>query len=809
MKNLVVVESPAKARTIERYLGPDYRVIASLGHVRDLPENPGKGNLGVDVDGDFAPEYVIPAERRKQVEAISKAARSADNVYLATDLDREGEAIAWHVAEAAHIPSAKTRRVTFSEITPRAIREAFAHPRDINRDLVDAQQARRVVDRLVGYTLSPLLWRKVRAGLSAGRVQSVAVRLVVEREREIEAFVAREYWSLQARLRAPRGGELIADLVKIDGKKAEVADEATATEHAKGLRTAHPLVSGISVAERKRTPAPPFTTSTLQQDASRQLGFSPKRTMSAAQRLYEGADTPDGHVGLITYMRTDSVAMAREAMSEAGAVVRQRFEDAYALPRGRTYRTRTRGAQEAHEAIRPTSFARHPDALAGHLGRDEARLYRLIWQRALASQMADKRMETTTVEIEAGRYGLKATATRTIFDGFARVYTEGRDDAEEEPELRLPPLESGDVLTLLDVTTQQHFTEPPPRYTQASLIKALEERGIGRPSTYAATISTILDRGYVRSDKGRLRPEDVARVVTDLLVEHFSEFVDPDFTARMEEDLDQVAEGRREWVPLLRDFYTPLREQVERVRATTRRRDFTTEPSDEVCSEGHPMVIRLGRYGRFLACSLYPEHKETRPLPGEEGSPVAAGDGQSLAGTGDVCPECGAQHGGHLVTKRGRFGPFLGCDRYPDCGYIQRTGEPVPELTFEATCPECRKGHLVARRARRSGSLFYGCSRYPNCRYTTEREPIGAIHADDQGPVARGADGSTICLACGAPVEVPQGTAAGTPLAGGVPNPEALKRPARGRRPRTRTTKRGARRGPKFVASPRATAQPA
>lgn len=796
MKNLVVVESPAKARTIERFLGPDYRVIASLGHVRDLPESPGRGKLGVDVEGDFTPEYVIPEERRKQVDAISRAARAAESVYLATDLDREGEAIAWHVTEAAGIPAGKTRRVTFSEITPRAIRDAFAHPREINRDLVDAQQARRVVDRLVGYTLSPLLWRKVRAGLSAGRVQSVAVRLVVEREREIEGFTPREYWTLQALLRSPRGGELLAELVGIDGKKAAVADEGAAAEHVAALRSSSPVVRRIATAERRRAPAPPFTTSTLQQEASRQLGFSPKRTMSVAQRLYEGVDTPGGHVGLITYMRTDSVAMAREAMAEAGGVVRERFGDAYALPRGRTYRTTARGAQEAHEAIRPTSFARHPESLDGHLGRDEARLYRFIWRRALASQMAEKRVETTTVEIEAGRYGLRATASHTTFDGFARVYSEGRDDGEEEREARLPTLAEGEALAVLDVTSEQHFTEPLPRYTEASLIKALEERGIGRPSTYAATISTILERGYVRAEKGRLRPEAVAAVVTDLLVEHFSEFVDPDFTARMEEELDEVAEGRRAWVPLLRAFYEPFREQVERVRRTTRRRDFTTEPSTEVCSEGHPMVIRLGRYGRFLACSLYPEHKETRPLPGEEGMPVAGGDGRELPGSGEPCPECGAEHGGRLVTKRGRFGAFIGCGRYPECGYIGRSSEPAPQLPFAAICPRCREGRLVGRRARRSGSLFWGCSRYPQCRYTTEREPLGPIHGDDGGPVARAEDGGAICLACGAPVELPEGVEPGTALPGGPPNPAALKRHARrGRRPRGsgRSGRRGTR----------------
>jgi DNA topoisomerase-1 len=492
-------------------------------------------------------------------------------------------------------------------------------------------------------------------------------------------------------------------------------------------------------------------------------------------------------------MRTDSLAMAREAMAEAGAVVRERFGAAYALPRGRTYRTRTRGAQEAHEAVRPTSFARHPDAVSAHLSRDEARLYRLIWRRAVASQMAEKRVETTTVEIEAGRYGLRATASRTTFDGFARVYTEGRDDAEEEHEVRLPELAEGEALTVLDVTGERHFTEPPPRYTEASLIKALEERGIGRPSTYAATISTIGDRGYVRSDKGRLRPEPVGEVVTDLLVEHFSEFVDPDFTARMEEGLDQVAEGRREWVPLLRDFYGPFREQVDHVRRTTRRRDFTTEPSDEVCSLGHPMVIRLGRYGRFLACSLYPEHKETRPLPGEEGA--AAGEAGQLAGTGEPCPECGAQHGGTLMTKRGRFGPFLGCSRYPDCGYIQRTVEPAPELPFAVTCPHCRQGGLVARRARRTGRVFYGCSRYPSCRYVTERTPLGPVHAGDDGPVASAGDDSALCLVCGAKIEVPAGTAPGTPLDGGPPDPAALRRGTRARRRRGRATGQDARRG--------------
>src|SRR5436309_4504438 len=638
-KHLVIVESPAKARTIERYLGSDYRVLASYGHVRDLPDNPGKGKFGVDVEHDFAPDYVISDDRRKQVDAIERAAKGSDLVYLATDLDREGEAIAWHVAEAAHVPSEKTRRVTFSEITEPAIREAFANPRGIDKNLVDAQQARRIVDRLVGYTLSPLISRKVRGGLSAGRVQSVAVRLVVEREREIDAFVAREYWTLRTLLATHAGDEFEAELVRIDGQPLEIDNGTLAEHHAETLRALHPRVTSITTKRQKRSPAPPFTTSTLQQEASRKLGFSPKRTMSIAQRLYEGVDTPDGHVGLITYMRTDSVAMAGVAMGEAREVIRDRFGAPYTMPKGRVYRTKTKGAQEAHESIRPTSFRRDPDSLAGFLKPEELRLYRLIWQRALASQMEAKELETTTAELEAGPYGLRASATRVLFDGFARVYTEGRDDnrdgtnatngasagetADDDTEGRLPDLHEGDETDVRDITTTQHFTEPPPRFTEASLIKALEENGIGRPSTYAATISTIVDRGYVVVKERRLHPESVGEVVTDLLVDNFGDLVDVEVTARMEEELDEVASGSRAWRPVVRDFYTPFRTLVDSKTKELRRSDFTTRPSDEVCSEGHPMVIRLGRYGEFLACSLYPEHKETRPLPGEEGTAEA------------------------------------------------------------------------------------------------------------------------------------------------------------------------------------------
>jgi len=776
-KHLVIVESPAKARTIERYLGTDYRVLASYGHVRDLPDNPGKGKFGVNVDHDFEPEYVVSEDRRRQVSEIEKAARGADTVFLATDLDREGEAIAWHVAEAAHIRPEKTRRVTFNEITERAIQDAFAHPREIDTNLVDAQQTRRIVDRLVGYTLSPLLSRKVRGGLSAGRVQSVAVRLVVERERAINAFVAREYWTLEAILATADGATFGADLVRIDGQPIDIGDTETAERHAAALRETRPVVRNVSKRPLKRNPAPPFTTSTLQQEASRKLGFSPKRTMSVAQRLYEGVDTPDGHVGLITYMRTDSTAIAGVAMGEARQVIAQRYGDRYTMPKGRVYKTKAKGAQEAHESIRPTSFGRDPDSLAGSLSSEELRLYRLIWQRGLASQMASKEMETTTIELGDGPYELRASSTRTLFDGFSRVYTEGRDDGDDadDAERELPALQAGAVTTVDDVTPTQHFTEPPPRFTEATLIKALEEHGIGRPSTYAATISTILDRGYVRVEDRRLRPELVGEIVTDLLVAHFGDYVDLAFTARMEEELDEIARGERQWVPLLRAFYGPLRDRVAEKRRELRRSDFTTEPSDEVCSEGHPMVIRLGRNGRFLACSLYPEHKESRPLPGDEPPP--------LAGEGEVCPQCGE---GTLASKRGRFGPFVGCSRYPDCDYIRKDGPPPPEqLPFEVACPKNGDGHLVARRARRTGTVFWGCSNYPRCDFTTSLEPVGALHDVDEGPVARKGDVG-LCLKCGAAIDLPEVSTegdralVGRRLAGGPPNPEALARPARG-----------------------------
>ncbi|MFO1538906.1 MAG: type I DNA topoisomerase [Chloroflexota bacterium] len=811
-KNLVIVESPAKARTIERYLGKDYKVLASYGHVRDLPENPGKGQFGVDVEHDFAPVYVVSEDRRRQLAAIEKEAGRASTVFLATDLDREGEAIAWHVREAAGIPATKARRVTFNEITEGAIRAAFAAPRALDMHLVDAQQARRIVDRLVGYTLSPLISRKVRGGLSAGRVQSVAVRLVVERERAIAAFVPREYWTIAVELATADGAVFSAKLVAIDGRPLDqggeasaravtIGSEAEARARIAAILAAPCAVRSVDTSERKVGPRAPFTTSTLQQEASRKLGFSPKRTMAAAQRLYEGIEIDGEPVGLTTYMRTDSVSMAGVAMGEARDVIRGRFGEQYTMPKGRPFRTKAKGAQEAHEAIRPTSFARTPESLRGVLRGDDERLYRLIWQRALASQMADRRLETRTAEIVAGEHLLRASATRTLFDGFAAVYTETLDDTDEEAEGSLPELAAGQGVRPVGAEPARHETQPPPRFTEASLIKALEEHGIGRPSTYAATIGTIVERGYVRVTERRLFAEPVAEVVTDLLVTHFPDFVDTEFTARMEKDLDEVAHGKRDWVPLLRDFYGPLRDLVSVKKKELKRADFTTEATDEVCTEGHPMVIRLGRNGRFLACSLYPEHRESRPLPGEEPEPVA------VEGAGEACPGCGQ---GTLVAKRGRFGPFAGCDRYPECGYIHRTGPPPPEqLPYTVACPVCRTGTLKARRARRDGSVFWGCSAYPRCRATTSRKPLPYTHGgrvDDPsvaacgGPVAEESADAWRCLTCNAPIVPAPDAAAGAVLAGGAPEPEAT---ARRGRPRATGSRSGTRTGGGAARAPR------
>ncbi|HEX3220234.1 MAG TPA: type I DNA topoisomerase [Candidatus Limnocylindria bacterium] len=726
--DLVIVESPAKAKTIERYLGPGYTVLASYGHVRDLPQK----SLGVDVEHDFALRYEPLKERRKELDKLAEQARRADQVWLATDLDREGESIAWHIAEYAKLPPDRLRRVTFSEITKGAIDEAFANPRSINLDLVNAQQARRVIDRLVGYKLSPLVSSKIRRGLSAGRVQSVAVRLVVDREREIERFVPEEYWTLTAELRRPESqASFAAELTRINGEKARIGSEEEAKEHEAALRAATYEVAKVTRSQQRKNAPPPFTTSTLQQEASRKLGFGARRTMSVAQSLYEGIALPEGQVGLITYMRTDSVAMASGAVAEARDVVNGRYGGDFVPEKPNVYRTKTRGAQEAHEAIRPSSFARTPDSVAAHLKPDEFRLYDLIWKRALASQMAPARFDQVGVDVSAGRYTLHAGARKRVFDGYQALYVEGRDDEEDERLTILPDLADGEALDLLGLSSEQHFTQPPPRFTEATLIRALEERGIGRPSTYAPTIETIRQRGYVLVKDRRLFPEESAFRVTDLLVEHFPEIVDLDFTARMEDQLDDVARGEHEWVPMVREFWVPFSAKVIEGREKIAKQiEVTDIPCPLTGDKGDMLVKRFGRNGWFLGCQGYPECKYTQPLPGEE--PEETPD---LPGVGEVCPLCNQ---GHLVAKRGRFGPFVGCDRYPECKFIKKNPPPASEQF--GTCPQCGLGTVVTKRARRGRRPFWGCDRYPDCDYATWTRPAPADGADAAAPA--GGDGA-------------------------------------------------------------------
>ncbi len=711
-RELVVVESPTKARTLERMLGPAYKVEASYGHIRDLP----KSKLGIDL-ASFTPEYVVPDDSEKQARMLRKDAKGAAHVWLATDLDREGEAIAWHLADVMSLPKSKLRRVTFHEITPDAIQQAFKHPRAIDLDLVNAQQARRVVDRLVGYTMSPLLWKKIRYGLSAGRVQSVALRLIVDREREISAFVALEYWSLEAILENHAGERFTAELIQRAGHKLHVATGAEADKHRAALADLRYAVKSVAKRESGRNAAPPFTTSTLQQEASRKLGFSVKRTMVLAQQLYEGVSLGGTPVGLITYMRTDSLHVAESALRQARQVVTKEFGAPYALEKPRHYKTRSKGAQEAHEAIRPTDLSRTPDRVKRFLKPDQLKLYTLIWQRTLASQMAAARFEGTRLDIEAGPYLLRANGRRVLFDGFLRVYSESSDEPEREI-APLPEVQPGEPLRLLGLDAAQHFTQPPPRFTEASLVKTLEEHGIGRPSTYAPTISTLIDRRYVVREGRALVPEDVGFVVTDFLREHFPDIVDLGFTARMELDLDRIASGEAEWVPVVREFFTPFHARVEEKTRSVKKSDVTEVATDRICPKcGRPVVIKLGRYGRFYSCTGFKKMKKGQPQP-----PGACDYSEPLEGQkepqleiieGEMCPECGKP----LARRRGRFGPFVGCTGYPDCKYIKKNLQKTGVV-----CPDCGKGELVQRRGR-GRSLFYGCERYPECTFTARTLP--------------------------------------------------------------------------------------
>jgi DNA topoisomerase-1 len=717
---LVIVESPAKCKTIKKYLGSEYEVLASYGHVRDLVPKEG----AVDPANNFSMKYQVIERNDRHVQAIAKALKKSDTLILATDPDREGEAISWHLYELLKnrklLKDKQVQRVVFNEITQKALQEAVTKPRDLSMDLVNAQQARRALDYLVGFNLSPLLWKKIRRGLSAGRVQSPALRMIVEREEEIEAFVAREYWTIEADL-LKQEQPFSAKLTQYKGNKLEQfdinnGDSANEAEQllinaANGTLT----VVKVQKKQRKRNPAAPFTTSTLQQEASRKLGFTAQRTMRTAQQLYEGIDTGSGATGLITYMRTDSVNLSEDAIQELRGYISETY-GADQLPKEpRLYKTKAKNAQEAHEAIRTTSILRLPNDLKAHLTKDQHRLYELIWKRTVACQMIHATIDTVAADLSCGEGNtFRANGSTIANPGFMAVYMESVDDAKKDDgdEKLLPPLKEGEQITLSKIRPEQHFTEPPPRYSEASLVKALEEHGIGRPSTYASIISTLQDREYVQLEKKRFYPTDVGRVVNKFLTQYFTQYVDYDFTAKLEDELDAISRGEEDWIPLLRQFWSPFKERIDHTQENVKRSDVTHEALDEACPTcGKPLSIRLGRHGRFIGCTNYPECDYTRDLNGDKKEQEAPEIVE-----GRKCPECNSD----LVIKRGKYGKFIGCTNYPTCRHI----EPLekPEDTG-VECPKCAKGTLMKRKSRR-GKIFYSCSTYPDCDYATWNEPI-------------------------------------------------------------------------------------
>jgi len=765
-KSLVIVESPAKAKTINKYLGSGYTVKASMGHVMDLP----KKDLGVNIEKDFKPHYVVIPSKKDVIDELKTAAGKADAIYLAADPDREGEAICAHLRELLNSRKMKFYRVVFNEITRDAVREAFEHPGSIDAHLVEAQQARRILDRLVGYQVSPLLWEKVKRGISAGRVQTVALRLIVEREREIQAFKKQEYWTITALVEGRNPPAFEARLVKYQGKDLEVPDQASADRHVATAQAAGFVVESVTTKERRQYPVPPFITSKLQQEGVRKLRFSAKKTMMLAQRLYEGVElAAEGSMGLITYMRTDSTRVAETALGAARDYVRQNFGEAYLPAEPVRYKSK-KGAQDAHEAIRPTSIERTPDSVRQHLGPDEYKLYKLIWQRFVASQMNPAIFDQTTIDIAAGEYLFRATGSVEKFNGFRAVYEEGKDERaemeqDEELKHRLPAVAEGETLRLQKITPEQHFTEPPPRFNEATLVKALEEKGIGRPSTYASILSVIQNRDYVEKQQGRFYPTELGMLVSDLLVKNFRDIFDVAYTARMEEELDDVEDGKVAWTDALGEFYKKFKKDLrvaEREMDDIKGEGIPTDVKCEKC--GKPMVIRLGRNGQFLACTGYPECDGTSDLTPELaarygtgapaapevaeqncekcGKPMAVKRGRFgyfLACTGypecrntkkivvkegaatavedvlleEKCPECG----NHLVIKHGRYGRFTACSNYPECKYVKKETLGIP-------CPEkdCT-GEIVVRRTKR-GKTFYGCSRYPDCKFTAWDKPV-------------------------------------------------------------------------------------
>jgi DNA topoisomerase-1 len=797
-KSLVIVESPAKAKTINKFLGRGYVVKASMGHIRDLPVK----SLAVDVDKDFKPHYEVVRGREKVLADLKKAAKTSSAIYLAADPDREGEAICWHLAHELKSAKKPVHRVMFNEITKRAVTDAFIHPGAIDQRKVDAQQARRILDRLVGYKISPLLWEKVRRGISAGRVQSVALRLVADREKEIRAFVPSEYWTITARLARPDGvgPEFPARLARVNGDKASIPSQVEADRILAELATPGTTyrIASLTRKEKRRNPVPPFTTSKLQQEAARKLRFTAKKTMQVAQQLYEGIDVGDaGSVGLITYMRTDSTRVSPEAQTEVRTFIAERFGPQFLPERPPAYKS-GKGAQEAHEAVRPTSALREPSQLAPYLSRDQLALYTLIWNRFVASQMRPALFDTTAVEIVAGRFTFRASGQHMTFAGFMQVYVEGRDeaqpnatskngeaDSEEDDERSLPELTDGQGLDCRGLDPLQHFTQPPPRYTEATLVKELEEQGIGRPSTYASILSVIQNRDYVVKTEGKFKPTELGEIVVDLLVESFPRILDPGFTAQMETRLDEIEEGTADWLEAMHQFYGAFAKWLEHAKKKMKNVKAMEEPTDQVCEKcGRAMVIKWGRFGKFLACSGYPECKSTKELPGNgNGAPEADGNGNGeTVGEGQACENCGKP----MVLKRGRFGPFLACSGYPECRTVvkvakaaaappeptdqicEQCGAPmvirtgrfgrfyscstypkcknVKPIPIGVKCPKCG-ADLSARRTQR-GRTFYGCTAYPQCDFTTWNRPV---------PEA--------CPVCGAPFLVEKRSKAGVKLA--------------------------------------------
>lgn len=721
-KSLVIVESPAKAKTIKKYLGSGFEVLASYGHVRDLLPKEG----AVDTDHDFAMRYELIEKNAKHVAAIVSAMKKSDALYLATDPDREGEAISWHVysilSDKKVLTKKPVHRVVFHEITKDAIQSAVAHPRDISMDLVNAQQARRALDYLVGFNLSPLLWRKVRRGLSAGRVQSPALRMIVEREQEIEKFVPQEYWDLIADTESNQH-PFTAKLHTYQGERLEQFSITNTDQAEKVKETLLKASNGklkiakVEKKQRKRNPAAPFITSTLQQEAARKLGFTAQRTMRTAQQLYEGMDVGSGSVGLITYMRTDSVNLAKEAIDEVRAFIAERFGKDQLPSEVREYRTKAKNAQEAHEAIRPTSVFRTPESVKEFLTVEQFKLYDLVWKRTVACQMVHATIDTVAADLVCGKgdvHSFRATGSVVTDPGFMRVYQEDKDDAkaETDEERMLPPLNEGEEVSLLGLQCHQHFTEPPPRYSEASLIKALEEFGIGRPSTYASIIYTLQQREYVVIEQKRFKPTDVGRIVNRFLTQHFTRYVDYDFTAKLEDELDEISRGEKEWVPLMKEFWKPFKHQVDDVLENVSRKEVTQEALDEKCPEcGKPLSIRLGRYNRFIGCTAYPDCKYTRSLDENK----AEGEQPELV-EGRSCPECA----GPLQLRTGRYGKFIGCSSYPNCKYIESLNKP---LDTGVQCPECHQGNMLKRKSR-MGKIFYSCARYPDCKYAVWNEPV-------------------------------------------------------------------------------------